>query len=75
MSARIWKTRRANRGRCRYCEYTSSGYFAQPCRKHQCARCGHYQHGGADQGCGHPDPRTGWCECVTPGSGTVDLWA
>lgn len=48
---------------CSDCEYTPSGFFAHPCEAHSCAGCGHLAH-DAEDGCGHPDPRTGWCECI-----------
>jgi protein gp37 len=49
---------------CPDCEYTDSGWFAYPCEAHGCEKCGHSAHAGGDgEGCGHPDPNTGWCEC------------
>lgn len=47
--------------RCQACEWTPSGLFAAPCAGHACPSCGHLRH-DAD-GCGQPDPATGWCEC------------
>lgn len=47
---------------CGECERTPSGFLAYPCEQHACPTCGHLEH-DADDGCGHPDPRTGWCEC------------
>lgn len=46
---------------CDDCEFTPSGMLAHSCAKHSCATCGHLAH--PDDGCAHPDPRTGWCEC------------
>jgi hypothetical protein len=65
MSAKIWDSRRAakrNGRKCRRCEWTPGGWFAYPCRKHSCPACHHVRHSAGD-GCGQPDPRTGWCEC------------
>jgi ribosomal protein S27E len=48
--------------RCPDCEWTPSGFFAHPCEAHGCPSCGHVRH-DAEDGCGQPDPLTGWCEC------------
>lgn len=47
---------------CADCEWTPTGFFAYPCMAHGCPSCGHLRHDSED-GCGHPDWITGWCEC------------
>jgi hypothetical protein len=49
-------------GQCLECEWAPSGFLAHPCEAHECRVCRHLAH-DAEDGCGHPDPFTGWCEC------------
>lgn len=52
--------------RCERCEWTPSGFFDCPCEDHACPECHHLSHD--EDGCGHPDPITGWCECGFDGT-------